>query len=288
MATVGYGDMVPKTYLVKLLDKKTSFDRYLQKALFVQGMVVGSLCALTGVLTIALPVPVIVSNFTMFYSHTQARAKLPKKRRRVLPIEQVRLQAKRIDGVGMVNLSHRRQAIVKTDSPLLASVKKEQGSHQNGNRFLNNMGQMKTSGRTATTNVTFIFADRQTLSLSPKLRRVMDSHNNNNKSVDDDESTPMLSSRNEDEDNSSPDVTVAAPLLEKSLIIDNSKILIVDRLSSFDTIDRTENNSLVLDHVERLFNDQLSERRSIKSAIKKQNFQRVNSIVIDKENDDEL
>ncbi len=66
--------MAPKTYL---------------------GMIVGSLCALTGVLTIALPVPVIVSNFAMFYSHTQARAKLPRKRRRVLPLEQVRLQARR-------------------------------------------------------------------------------------------------------------------------------------------------------------------------------------------------
>ncbi|XP_030243456.1 potassium voltage-gated channel protein Shaw isoform X2 [Drosophila navojoa] len=69
MTTVGYGDMAPKTYI---------------------GMFVGALCALAGVLTIALPVPVIVSNFAMYYSHTQARAKLPKKRRRVLPVEQPR------------------------------------------------------------------------------------------------------------------------------------------------------------------------------------------------------
>ena len=69
MTTVGYGDLVPKTYA---------------------GMMVGGLCALTGVLTIALPVPVIVANFAMYYSHTQARSKLPKKRRRVMAVEAVR------------------------------------------------------------------------------------------------------------------------------------------------------------------------------------------------------
>lgn len=80
MTTVGYGDMVPKTYV---------------------GMFVGALCALAGVLTIALPVPVIVSNFAMYYSHTQARAKLPKKRRRVLPVEQPRVRAAPLGGGGV-------------------------------------------------------------------------------------------------------------------------------------------------------------------------------------------
>ncbi|CAD5213030.1 unnamed protein product [Bursaphelenchus okinawaensis] len=69
ITTVGFGDMVPHTYY---------------------GMVVGSFCALMGVLTIALPVPVIVSNFAMFYSHAKARSKLPKRKRRVLQPHEIK------------------------------------------------------------------------------------------------------------------------------------------------------------------------------------------------------
>lgn len=114
MTTVGYGDMTPKTYV---------------------GMLVGSICALSGVLVIALPVPVIVSNFALFYSHTQARAKLPKKRRRILPVEAVRPKGPPVgvrrggvghnhietgdgDGGGGTHVRHRTNAI-KRDSHLL-------------------------------------------------------------------------------------------------------------------------------------------------------------------------
>lgn len=64
MTTLGYGDMYPQTWL---------------------GMMVGALCALAGVLTIAMPVPVIVNNFGMYYSLAMAKQKLPKKKKKHNP-----------------------------------------------------------------------------------------------------------------------------------------------------------------------------------------------------------
>ncbi|XP_030071126.1 voltage-gated potassium channel KCNC2 isoform X1 [Microcaecilia unicolor] len=64
MTTLGYGDMYPQTW---------------------SGMLVGALCALAGVLTIAMPVPVIVNNFGMYYSLAMAKQKLPRKRKKYIP-----------------------------------------------------------------------------------------------------------------------------------------------------------------------------------------------------------
>ncbi|KXJ13803.1 Potassium voltage-gated channel protein egl-36 [Exaiptasia diaphana] len=63
MTTVGYGDVYPKS---------------------PYGKMIGTVCACVGVLIVALPVSVIGSNFTLFYSHAQAQLKLPKKKKKPL------------------------------------------------------------------------------------------------------------------------------------------------------------------------------------------------------------
>ena len=55
MTTLGYGDIVPVTPL---------------------GRVVGACCALCGLVFLALPIPVIVNNFTTFYAQAKAHKKL--------------------------------------------------------------------------------------------------------------------------------------------------------------------------------------------------------------------
>lgn len=82
------------------------------------------MCALTSVLTLSLPVPVIVSNFDMFYSHSKARAKLPKERRRVLGHDQVKkqiLNQSKFTGIAGVmeqaGMRRRQHRIVPDDVP---------------------------------------------------------------------------------------------------------------------------------------------------------------------------
>ncbi|GFO40746.1 potassium voltage-gated channel subfamily c member 1 [Plakobranchus ocellatus] len=57
MTTVGYGDVYPTTPI---------------------GYVVGTACSVCGVLLVALTIPVISNNFTLFYRHVQSRTAIPK------------------------------------------------------------------------------------------------------------------------------------------------------------------------------------------------------------------
>ncbi|TNN35659.1 Potassium voltage-gated channel subfamily D member 2 [Liparis tanakae] len=72
-----YGDMVPKT---------------------IAGKIFGSICSLSGVLVIALPVPVIVSNFSRIYHQNQRTDK-----RRAQKLQKARLARIRISKQGSSN-----------------------------------------------------------------------------------------------------------------------------------------------------------------------------------------
>ena len=54
MTTVGYGDKVPVGWM---------------------GRVIGAACAITGVLTLAIPVPIITGHFNRFYAHKTGRGR---------------------------------------------------------------------------------------------------------------------------------------------------------------------------------------------------------------------
>ena len=78
MTTVGYGDMHPASGLGKLVGKTTQ-SAYLEN----QSQVVttpGACCAVSGVLVMALPIPIVVNNFANFYLESKKREKALKRR----------------------------------------------------------------------------------------------------------------------------------------------------------------------------------------------------------------
>nr|XP_020636280.1 potassium voltage-gated channel subfamily D member 3 isoform X3 [Pogona vitticeps] len=102
MTTLGYGDMVPKT---------------------IAGKIFGSICSLSGVLVIALPVPVIVSNFSRIY-HQNQRAD---KRRAQKDLKKARLARIRVAKTGSSNayLHSKRNGLLNEALELTGSMDDE-------------------------------------------------------------------------------------------------------------------------------------------------------------------
>ncbi|XP_038579100.1 potassium voltage-gated channel subfamily D member 3 isoform X2 [Micropterus salmoides] len=102
MTTLGYGDMVPKT---------------------IAGKIFGSICSLSGVLVIALPVPVIVSNFSRIYHQNQRADK-----RRAQKVQKARLARIRISKTGSSNafLHSKRNGLFNDALEFTSSTEEEQ------------------------------------------------------------------------------------------------------------------------------------------------------------------
>ncbi|XP_070174727.1 potassium voltage-gated channel protein Shaw-like [Littorina saxatilis] len=90
MTTVGYGDKVPVTE---------------------GGYIIGFMCVLCGVLTVAFTVPIVVNNFTLYYAHAQSRNQLPPQKKRELQQKLIMKNQKATEFIKRlaINVQHRRK-----------------------------------------------------------------------------------------------------------------------------------------------------------------------------------
>lgn len=107
LTTIGYGDLSPTTLLGRLF---------------------GSACVITGVLMIGLPMTIVVEIFTNLYNHLRARNKLPKQRRRILPVEAPRAR-KHNTGHGQTGAGDGHTAGHKAHAAEHKPVHDHKGSH---------------------------------------------------------------------------------------------------------------------------------------------------------------
>ena len=80
MTTVGYGDVHPETAM---------------------GRIVGALCAVAGVLLVALTIPVISNNFALFYNHARTRDTLAQKDKEIIRRRQSIAESNRLQKVSV-------------------------------------------------------------------------------------------------------------------------------------------------------------------------------------------
>ena len=81
LSQVGYGDITPKTWFgekIILLHLSVFFSL---PQLLCPGKMVGSCCAIVGVLIISLPIPIIVNTFNKLYEKAKIKNQILKKKK---------------------------------------------------------------------------------------------------------------------------------------------------------------------------------------------------------------
>lgn len=94
MTTVGYGDIVPRTE---------------------GGYLIGCVCVLCGVLTVAFTVPIVVNNFTLYYSHAQSRIRLPPHKRKELKRKLFLKNKKSLEFLKKLRWNRDKHGVSRTD-----------------------------------------------------------------------------------------------------------------------------------------------------------------------------
>lgn len=125
MTTVGYGDMAPQTFW---------------------GQIVGGLAVVCGVLTIALPVPVVVSNFEHFYTKERNRKRMEEKRNQASKngnVHQLQSSFRSCSAAMRARLIPKRKKRRKRqrDHDLRESLSNDNQTHSNGETMFISMPQ---------------------------------------------------------------------------------------------------------------------------------------------------